>query len=71
MTDYLKEAIVEYLIRRPNKRSNSIDIVDYFNKLPVDKTYTAIVQLEKEGRIIRYDGALGGWNGNHHYEVSE
>lgn len=66
---WLKDAIVEYFKRRPSARPNSLDIVSYF-KLRVDITYTALVEMENEGTLKRTNTVLGGWNGNHYYELA-
>jgi len=66
--DWLKNAIVEYLRNRSDKRPNSIDICSYF-KMRVDLTYSALRELEAEGRVVRHDLILGGWNGNHYYQA--
>lgn len=67
--DWLKDAIVAYLKNNPQLKPDSIDIIGYF-KLSADVTYNALKELENENRIVRHNGLLGGWNGNHYYTIA-
>jgi len=69
-TDSMKPKIVEYLKSNPDRRPDSISICSHFKDVRVDITYTALRELENEGKVIRHNGALGGWGGNHYYRVS-
>ncbi len=67
--DWLKDAIVDYIKNyNSNRRLTSEVIVHHFH-LRVDITFIALRELVKAGRVKKIDYIMGGYNGNHRYEV--
>lgn len=67
--DSMKPKIIKYLRTNADKRPDSIAICSHFKDVRVDITYTALSELERDGKVMRHNGPLGGWNGNHFYRA--
>ena len=63
---WLKNAILEYLKTRNNSKTNSQDIIIHF-KLSADVTFTALMEMVKDGEVERINFFAEGWYGNHTY----
>jgi len=67
---WLKDAIIDYLKKRNNSKTNCHDVISHF-KLSADVTYTCLHQMEKDGEVKRINFFAEGWDGNHSYVLPD